>query len=219
MRWTATGEHGGTEAVKTRTRDRGVVGSAVMVQAQEGAHVNTAAHAVAGRRTASRAAALQGITLVEVVLSLLIVTIVFSGIITAYIQATRKAEWSGYSLAAQAFGIHQIEQARAAVWDYSISKNELTNLTLSSWTYNTSSKTGTGYTTGTLDLPIAGTNITVATNFVTVKLYNVTGVSNVQVQMVMVDTVWPFPTRTGPRLFTNRTASYFGPDNRDISSL
>jgi hypothetical protein len=35
----------------------------------------------------------------------------------------------------------------------------------------------------------------------------------------MVDTVWPFQTLTGQRLFTNRTANYFGPDNRDATSL
>ena len=37
--------------------------------------------------------------------------------------------------------------------------------------------------------------------------------------MVTVDTVWPFLTRQQRhRLFTNRTVSYFGPDNRDASS-
>ena len=78
---------------------------------------------------------------------------------------------------------------------------------------------GTGYATNVLDLPISGTNIVVATNFVTVKTLNVAGLTNVQVQMVTVDTVWPFLTGSGRRLFTNRTASYFGPDNRDASSL
>jgi hypothetical protein len=154
-----------------------------------------------------------------VVVALAIITLVFSGIITAYIQSSRRAEWSGYSLAAQALGIHQIEQARSAVWDFSITKNEITNLNLLSWSYNATTKVGTGYTTNVLDLPVAGTNIVVATNFVTVKMLNLTGFTNVQVQMLSVDTVWPFPTRTGTCLFTNRTASYFGPDNRDASSL
>jgi hypothetical protein len=40
------------------------------------------------------------------------------------------------------------------------------------------------------------------------------------VQMVIVDTVWPLWTLRGKRmLYTNRTANYFGPDNRDASSL
>jgi prepilin-type N-terminal cleavage/methylation domain-containing protein len=165
------------------------------------------------------AGVLQGFTLIEVVISLGIVTLVFSGIICAYIQSSRQAEWAGYSLAAQAIGMQQIEQARSAVWDYSINKNEFTNMNLLAWNYNAAQKTGTGYTTNLLDLPISGTNSVMATNYVTVKMLNLTGLANVQVQMVMVDTVWPFPTRTGMRLFTNRTASYFGPDNRDASSL
>jgi hypothetical protein len=157
--------------------------------------------------------------LVEVVVAVAIIAVVFGGILTAYIQSARQAEWAGYSLAAQSYGIHQIEQARSAVWDYSIGKNELTNLNLLAWTYNATTKVGTGYTTNILDLPISGTNIVVATNYVTVKTLNLTGFTNVQVQMVTVDTVWPFLARSGTRYFTNRTATYFGPDNRDMSSL
>ena len=152
-------------------------------------------------------------------IALAIITLLFSGILTTYVQASRSAEWAGYSLAAQAIGIQQIEQARSGVWDYSIGKNELTNLSLSGWTYNPTTKVGTGYTTSVLDVPISGTNVVVVTNFVTVKTLNLTGFTNVQVQMVSVDTVWPFFTRSGTRLFTNRNASYFGPDNRDTSSL
>jgi len=167
----------------------------------------------------TRAGALRGFTLVEVMISLGIVTLLFGGILSAYIQTSRRAEWAGFSLAAQAIGIQQIEQARSGVWDYSINKNELTNLNLISWNYNATTKVGTGYSTNVLDLPVSGTNIVVATNFVTVKLLNLTGSPNVQVQMVTVDTVWPFLALHGKRLYTNRTASYFGPDNRDASSL
>ena len=60
------------------------------------------------------------------------------------------------------------------------------------WTYNAATRVGTGYTTNVLDVPVSGTNIVVATNFVTVKMLNLTGLTNVQVQMVTVDTVWPF---------------------------
>jgi prepilin-type N-terminal cleavage/methylation domain-containing protein len=170
------------------------------------------------RRMAKRGAP-QGFTLVEVVVSLGIATLLFGGILSAYITSTRRAEWSGFSLAAQAIGIQQLEQARSGVWDYSINKNELTNLNLRSWSYNATTKTGKGYSTNVLDLPVSGTNITVATNFVTVKMLNLSGLSSVQVQMVTVDTVWPFLGLGGRRLYTNRTASYFGPDNRDASSL
>ena len=167
----------------------------------------------------TKAGALRGFTLVEVLVALGIVTLLFSGILTAYVQSGRKAEWAGYSLAAQAIGIQQIEQARSGVWDYSINKNELTNLNLLSWTYDATSKVGTGYTTNVLDVPISGTNIVIATNFVTVKMLNLTGLTNMQIQMVTVDTVWPFQSYTGKRVFTNRTATYVGPDDRAASSL
>jgi prepilin-type N-terminal cleavage/methylation domain-containing protein len=173
----------------------------------------------ASAQTGTPAGARRGFTLVEVVVAVAIIALVFGGMIAAYIQAGQQAEWAGYSLAAQAIGTHQIEQARSAVWDYSISKNELTNLNLLSWTYNTSTKVGTGYATNILDLPISGTNVVVVTNYVTVKMLNLTGFTNAQVQMVMVDTVWPFVRRGASRYYTNRTATYFGPDNRDMSSL
>jgi len=160
-----------------------------------------------------------GFTLVEVVVALAVVALLFGGMLASYIQTSRQAEWAGYSLAAQAIGIRQIEQARSAVWDCSIGKNELTNLNLLAWTYNPATKVGTGYATNILDLPVSGTSIVVATNFVTVKMLNLAGFTNAQVQMVTVDTVWPFLTSSGTRLFTNRTATYFGPDNRDASSL
>ena len=159
----------------------------------------------------------RGFTLVEVVVSLGIVTMLFSGILSAYIKSSRQAEWAGYSLAAQAIGVQQIEQARSAVRDFNT--YQLMNLNLQSWTYNATTQVGTGYATNVLDLPISGTNIVMATNFVTVKVLSLTGLANLQVQMVTVDTVWPFQSYTGRRVFTNRTACYIGPDDRAASSL
>lgn len=105
------------------------------------------------------------------------------------------------------------------MWDCSISKNELTNLNLLAWSYNPATGVGTGYATNVLDLPVSGTNIVVATNYVTLKLFGLNGLTNVPVQMLIVDTVWPFIGSKGTRYFTNRTATYFAPDNRDLSSL
>lgn len=161
----------------------------------------------------------RGFTLPEVMVALALIAMLFGGVITTYIQAGLQAAWAGFALAAQATGIQQIEQARSAVWDNSISKNEITNLNLLGWTYNAATRVGTGYTTNVLNLPVSGTNIVVITNYVTVKMLNLTGFTNVQVQMVTVDAVWPF-TRWGvTSLYTNRTATYYGQDNRDDSSL
>lgn len=161
----------------------------------------------------------RGFTLAEVVVSLAIAALLFGGVLKAYIQFAQQSEWSGYSLAAQALATQQIEQACSAVWDFSLNKNQLTNLTLLASSYNAGTRTLSGYATNVLDLPQSGTNIVVATNFVTVKLLNLSGFANAQVQMVRVDTVWPFETYRGRRYFTNTTATYFGPDNRDDSGL
>ena len=160
-------------------------------------------------------------TLIEVVVALAISTAVFSGIIVAYTHTSRRAEWSGYSLAAQALSIQQIEQAKSAKWDRST--NELAGWSsLTSWTYNASNGIGTGYTRNALDLPVSGTNgIIWATNFVTVTLISVnnTVVPPVKLQMIRVDTVWRWVSDKVPKLVTNTVATYMAPDNLSADLL
>ena len=156
-------------------------------------------------------------TLAEVVISLAIAALLFGGIITAYTVTTRRAEWTGYSLAAQSLAVQQLEQARSAVWDPGDDKNEITNLNLLSWTYNNSTKVGKGYSWANLDLPVSGTNFVRATNFVTITmLTNVTGAPGVNLQMVRVDTVWPYTGSGGTHFFTNSLCTYLAPDNRSL---
>lgn len=171
----------------------------------------------AKRRIANRSA----FTLAEVVMSVAIIAVIFGGVLSGYVQAARRSEWSGYSLAAQAFSIQQLEQARSAIWDLSLQKNELTNLNLNAWSYHSSSKTWKGYSYGILDLPIAKTNAPMlATNFVTVSMLTPAGApAGVSVQMLRVDTVWVFYAFGGARLYTNTVVNYFAPDNRDPSTL
>lgn len=159
-------------------------------------------------------------TLAEVVISMAIAAFVFGGIITAYIQSTRRAEWSGYSLAAQALAIQQLEQARSAVWDSALGKNEVTNLALNNWKYTNATRVGSGYSWTNLDLPVSGGNFVRATNYVTIRmLTNVAGVPAVSLQMVQVDTVWPFQIGTTNRFFTNSISTYLAPDNRDVNTF
>ena len=160
-----------------------------------------------------------GFTLVEVVVSIAIVAMVISGVICGYIQSAKRAEWSGYSFAAQALSIQQIEQVRAAVWDPPCfgdsGKNEFTNVfgpSLLSWT--PAGWGGTGYTTNTLDLPVSSSQWILATNFITLTYYTVSNTANnVNVYMLKVATVWPFVTGTKTNYYTNSIASYFAPDN------
>ena len=164
-------------------------------------------------------------TLAEVVISLAIVATVFGGILVAYTQAAKRAEWSGYSLAAQALAIQQLEQARCAQWDPSMNpyKNDFTNIWLLSSNYPVSPPLYTykGYTWTNLDLPTTGTNYVRATNLVTIRMLNFNGVStpNVQFQMIKVGTSWPFVWGGKTNIFTNTICTYVAPDNRDPLTL
>lgn len=168
-----------------------------------------------------------GLTLVEVVISVAIVALLFGVILTCYTTTATRLEWTGYSLAAQSLGVQILEQARSAKWDMSLGTNavnEITNITLLSPSWNNSTLTYSGYTTNVLDVPIKGTNnVVLATNFVTIQQFNISGTNSVQINMesIQVDTVWPFNGwgKFGVIYYTNSIGTYLAPDNRDPTSL
>jgi type II secretory pathway pseudopilin PulG len=160
--------------------------------------------AVPGRRGQSLA-----FTLVEVVVALAIVASVFGGIILAYNQAARRAQWSGYHLAAQGLAIQQIEQARAAIWTTRPLNDEIAQIPLLNKTIVGS--TIKGHTLAVLDIPYSSTNAILATNYVTISTIAVG--STVSIRLVKVDTVWPFVQGSNPTYFTNSVATYLAPDD------
>jgi prepilin-type N-terminal cleavage/methylation domain-containing protein len=142
----------------------------------------------------------QGFTLAEVLVSLAIAGLLFGGLITAYVQSSYRAEWSGYSLAAQALAVQQLEQARAANWDINTAppRNEITNVP--------------AITAVILDMPVTGTNVVWATNFTTITSVPITNTIGASVYMVRVDTCWPFMWGGKKKYFTNTVADFFAPD-------
>lgn len=162
-----------------------------------------------------------GYSLVEVVMAAGIIAMVYGMILCCYIQSGLRAEWAGYSLAAQSLATEQIEQARSAIWDPAMGNNEVTNLNLSARSYDSSSRTWSGYNTAILDVPYRGTNYIIATNYVSIQLINLNNQTNppIQVQMIRVDTVWPFNYRRLNLYFTNTAATLLAPDNRDPNAL
>ena len=158
-----------------------------------------------------------GFTLVEVVIASAILGLVFGGIITCYIQSGLRVQWTGYSLAAQSLASEVLEQTRSATWDPAQATpiNNLTNLNLQGASYDNSTRTYTGYSLSVLDVPYSTTNYTMATNYVTVQLVYVSGVTNVQMQFIRVDTVWPFGLRKS-KLFTNTVSTMIAPDDRKL---
>ncbi len=165
---------------------------------------------IADRRNMSAARRVSAFTLAEVTISLVIAGMVFAGILTGYIQSAKRAEWTGYSLAAQAYGIQQLEQARSATWDVSSTPNvnQLTNLTLNMIGWAFSGNAWKGYTWTNIDIPYSGSNYVRATNFVTVSNVTVSAFPSVSVQSVRVDTVWRYQNKN----VTNTMVNYYAPD-------
>lgn len=180
---------------------------------------NVGQHLTLGMRTRlSTRKRNRGFSLAEVVISIGIITLVFAGVIQGNVQSAKRAEWSGYSLAAQGLANQQIEQARSALWDSALYPvvNQLTNLNLTGKSYNATTRVFSGYSWANLDLPISGTNAVRATNFVTVRMINLNNTTNplVTVQMIQVNTVWPFHRFGGLRYYTNTMATYVAQDDR-----
>lgn len=150
------------------------------------------------RRPAARAAAF---TLPEVVVSVFIIMLVFGAIITCYIQSAYRAEWSGFSLAAQAAAVQQLEAAKSAVWDplQTPVMDQIQQLPT--------------VTSTLLALPVTGaTNVVYVTNYVTVMLFYYGPGSAYSNYMVTVNTVWPFRWANQTVYFTNTLADYFAPE-------
>jgi hypothetical protein len=159
-----------------------------------------------------------GFSLAEVVMAVFVSMLLFGGMINAYINVTRNAQWAGFSLAAQALATQTLEQARSGVWDPTIPKNEVSNMVAGLNSYSYSSGVATGYSWTNLDIPVNGGNYVRATNFVT--LSSVPGLpSGVSMQMIQINTVWPFTRGTTTILYTNTVVTYMAPDNESVSSL
>ena len=139
-------------------------------------------------------------TLAEVVIALAIAVLALSGVITGYILAANRAEWSAYSLAAQSLAMQRLEQTRAAKWDpRGNTTNGIVNDQLLSANFPVVS-------TNVLDIPISRTNFVYATNYTTIT--DIAG-GSAPLRMIRVDCVWSYQKR-GP--FTNTIATYRAPD-------
>ena len=103
------------------------------------------------------------------------------------------ADWQAHSVAAQSLAMQRIEQARSAKWDRSafppVDQLAGSNFPVSA---------------NALDLPVAGTNISFATNFTLIADVS----SNPPLRSIQVDCAWRFRGR----LFTNTVVTYRAPD-------
>jgi len=135
-----------------------------------------------------------GFTLVETMVSILIMGLVFAGTIMAYTRATQRAEWSGYQLAAESLCQKGVEQFHGVVWD----GNQMPQ--------NDPTTNIPRHTVAILDIPISGSNVVWATNDITMVTWTNAGPS--YLKMITVNTTWPWYGR----VFTNTIVTYRRPD-------
>jgi type II secretory pathway pseudopilin PulG len=128
-------------------------------------------------------------TLIEILISLVIMVMALAGLINGYTQANRTAEWCSMSLAAQSYADQGAEQARAADWNprafpmtYGyMSPDELTN--------------GTTYQrVDFMDIPTKGTPAATNFQFWVTNYISITNMSiNPPLRRIRSDAVWTFP--------------------------
>jgi type II secretory pathway pseudopilin PulG len=153
---------------------------------------------VCGRKSAGRWIGRSDIafTLVEVVISLMVVGIMLAGLVSLYTQSAVRAEWSAYSLAGQMMALRGLEQTRAAKWDPRATP-----------TVDELVATNFPQVVDILDLGPGGSGVTTyATNVTTIRTIS----ASPPLKVIHVRCTWSFPLRS--RLFTNSIFTYRGPD-------
>jgi type II secretory pathway pseudopilin PulG len=133
-------------------------------------------------------------TLVETLVSIMIMGLVFSGVLIGYTRGSQRAEWSGLSLAAEAVCLRQMEQVRAVLWD--TQSIPILDSTTNIPTTNSM----------ILDIPISGTNVVAATTVLTMTTWTNAGPS--YLKMFKATTTWAW---NGVN-YTNTLVDYRAPD-------
>jgi type II secretory pathway pseudopilin PulG len=139
-----------------------------------------------------------GFTLAEVVVSMAMAAMTVGAIISCYLMAAQRSEWTTASTAASQLAMDRLAQMRVARWDLSFENGNPpgTNDLVEGFFVDDPAP---------LDMPLTGTVPLMATNQVTVTRLAV----DRPVLMLRVDCVWSLMSR-GP--FTNTVVSYRAPD-------
>ena len=137
-----------------------------------------------------------GFTLVEVVISLAILSVVMAAMIYGYSDINRNAEWNDLSLVGQAFASDYAEQARGAQWNSS-----------SKWSgVGNALACPTNYVRLDTNFSASG-NIQVITTSVSITDMTT---NNINLRQIRADSSWVFPL-TGQK-FTNTVVTQRAPD-------
>lgn len=135
-----------------------------------------------------------GFSLEEVVMSIALSGLSLAGIISGYVLAAQRVDWSAYSFAAQTQAQQRIEQTRAAKWD-TMGNPQVDEVVSSNFPQMIAA----------LDFLKSSTNVVYGTNKTTITTLSV----NPPLKMVQVDCIWSYHSR-GP--FTNTVITYRSPN-------
>jgi len=145
-------------------------------------------------------------TLVEILISILLLALVMAGLVNGYVQANRMAEWSSMSLAAQSYALQGLEQVRSAKWEIG-AYNTLTDFMPVLPPNVVGAVTNFPPQQDIMDVPVSGAPYYV-TNYISLKTISLSP----QLREVTSKCVWTFP-RTG-QIFTNTVITYRAPDHQ-----
>lgn len=135
-----------------------------------------------------------GFSLMEVVVSILMIAVTITSIVSGYVYSARQAEFAAYNLAAESLALQRVEQMRAAKWDVLTTPN-VDELVAANFPVQVN----------VMDIPQSGANIVYATNYTTITPLS----STPPLRMLKVDCVWGFLNRG---LYTNTVVTYRSPD-------
>jgi Tfp pilus assembly protein PilV len=135
-----------------------------------------------------------GVTLIEVVISMVIAGITISSIVAGYMFSARQLEQSACSSAAEFMARQRVEQVRSAKWD-----------PLANPPVNELAGSNFPVVVSTLDIPVALNAPLYATNTTTITTVS----TDPPLKMIRVECVWSLLSR-GP--FTNTLTAYRAPD-------
>lgn len=144
-----------------------------------------------GRRHSTLSQARRGgFTLIEVVISLLVITVSLGAILAVYVSSAVRSEFSAYSLSAQMMAVEGLEQCRAAKFDPR-GAPPVDALVSSNFPPRVD----------VLNLSTLDGGATYGTNYTTITTIG----NNPPLKMVRVDCAWLFPRRG---VFTNSVFTY-----------
>jgi type II secretory pathway pseudopilin PulG len=135
-------------------------------------------------------------TLAEVVISMAMAALTVSGVISCYLMAVQRSEWTAASTAAHQLAMDRMAQLRALRWEVSWEGDATRTNELVAGSFVDPGEA--------LDLPQTGTEPLLATNYVTVTRLN-----DPPLLLLRVDCVWSLLS-LGP--FTNTLVSYRASD-------